>query len=266
MRAAVLGSPIAHSLSPALHRAAYTALGLDWTYDALDVIAADLPRLLAGFGPDWAGLSLTMPLKQTVLPLLDEVSPLAAATGAANTVLVRDGRLVGDNTDVAGILAALAEAGVTSVSSSVVLGGGATAASALAALARLGDPAPVVLVRDVRRTGPLRAAADRLGVTPRIRAGLGTATGAGGVCISTLPGGARPGHRGGPGAVLLDVAYDPWPTPLAEAWTGPVVGGAVMLLHQAARQVELMTGRDAPLAAMRAALPERLRGGTSSGV
>lgn len=214
-----------------------------------------------------------MPLKQTVLPLLDNLSDVAWATGAANTVLLSGRR--GDNTDVYGIVAALAEAGVTAVERSVVLGGGATAASALAALALLGDRSPVVLVRDVARAGPLREAAERLGVEPVVErlplgerlppgkrlsvgerlsvAELVTAQ----VVISTVPRGAADALaadlllcRG----VLLDVVYDPWPTALARAWAGPVVGGAVLLLYQAARQVELMTGRPAPLASMRAAL------------
>ena len=211
-----------------------------------------------------------MPLKQTVLPLLDDLSHVAWATGAVNTVLLSGRR--GDNTDVYGIVAALAEAGVTQVERSVVLGGGATAASALAALAMLGDRSPVVLVRDLARAGPLRTAAERLGVQPVIErlpsggpgkrlpvrerlaaAEIVTAQ----VVISTLPRGAADflaadlmRCRG----VLLDVVYDPWPTALARAWAGPVVGGAVLLLYQAARQVELMTGRTAPIATMRAAL------------
>jgi hypothetical protein len=105
----VLGRPIAHSLSPSLHRAAYAALGLDWRYDAVDVGEPELPGFLDALGSEWAGLSLTMPLKTAVLPLLDEVSALARDVAAANTVLLRDGRRHGDNTDVPGIVAALAE-------------------------------------------------------------------------------------------------------------------------------------------------------------
>ncbi|MCW2622904.1 MAG: Shikimate dehydrogenase substrate binding domain protein [Frankiales bacterium] len=254
MRAAVLGSPIAHSLSPALHRAAYAALGLPWSYDAVEVLPDDLPRFLSVLGPDWVGLSLTMPLKQTVLPLLDEITPLARATGAANTVLLAGGRRTGDNTDVAGIAAALAEVGVTAVGRSAVLGGGATAASALAALAALGDRSPWVLVRSPHRTGPLREAAKRLGVTPQI-VPFGFELPPLDAVVSTVPGGRLDLRLSCP---LLDVAYDPWPTPLATGWHGPVVGGAVMLLHQAAGQVALMTGRPAPLAAMRAALDPQL--------
>ncbi len=260
----MLGSPIAHSLSPALHRAAYAALGLGWAYDAHDVTATGLADFLDGLGPEWAGLSLTMPLKQTVLPLLDEVSDLAQQTGAANTILLGDGRRRGDNTDVAGMLAALAERGVLACGTGVILGGGATAASALAALAALGERSPVVLVRDLDRAGRLREAAERLDVTPQVRTFEQGDLTVADVVISTVPAGAMAtvtattALAGVARGVLLDVAYDPWPTPLAAAWAGPVVGGAVMLLHQAAAQVELMTGRTAPVEAMRAALPPAL--------
>jgi hypothetical protein len=111
VRAAVLGRPIAHSLSPPLHRAAYEALGLDWTYDAVECGEDDLPALLDGLDASWAGLSLTMPLKQAVLPLLDEVSDLARDVAAANTVVLREGRRAGSNTDVHGIVAPCAKPG-----------------------------------------------------------------------------------------------------------------------------------------------------------
>lgn len=260
MRAAVLGSPIAHSLSPRLHRAAYAALGLDWTYDAVELTPHGLPAFLAGLGPDWAGLSLTMPLKESVLALLDEVSELARAVQAANTVVLREGRRHGDNTDVHGLVASLADAGVRQVapSTAAVLGGGATARSALAALARLGERSPVLVTRS-EPTATL-AAAERLGVRPTVLpwrpavlAGLSCE-----LLISTVPAGVADELAGGPMpaglAVLVDVVYAPWPTALARACGGAVVGGAAMLLHQAARQVELMTGRPAPLEAMRAAL------------
>lgn len=224
---------------------------------------ADLPRLLSSLGDEWAGLSLTMPLKTGVLPLLDEASPLVVATGAANTVVLTDGRRVGHNTDVHGIVAALGLVGVTSVASAVVLGGGATATSAVAALLELGCPAPWVLVRSATRAAPLLAAAARLGsgaiAFEAWSPGAQFVSNGLDVVINTIPGDAElPGFAWPPGAVLLDVTYHPWPTRLAASWDGPVVGGAAMLLHQAARQVELMTGLPAPLDAMRAALPPGL--------
>jgi shikimate dehydrogenase len=257
VRAAVLGSPIGHSLSPLLHRAAYAALGLDWTYDAVEVVPDGLAGFLDGLGPEWAGLSLTMPLKAAVLPLLDDVTPLARDVAAANTVVLRDGRRSGHNTDVHGIVAALAEAGVTSVARAVVLGGGATARSALAALAALGETAPTLVVRS--EPVDTLAAAERLGVRPTVVGFSPDVLVGCDVLVSTLPSGAAdvwaPHVAGVP--VLLDVVYEPWPTPLAAACPGVVVGGGQMLLHQAAAQVELMTGRPAPLEQMRRALVGR---------
>ncbi|WP_456846403.1 shikimate dehydrogenase [Cellulomonas sp. P5_C6] len=264
-RAAVLGHPVAHSLSPTLHRAAYAALGLDdWRYDAIDVTEEALPAFVAGLDGTWAGLSLTMPLKQTVIPLLDHVEPLAEVVGAVNTVLVQGRTLIGANTDVHGIVAALALDGP--VRTAAVLGAGATASSTLAALAQLGCTSPVVYVRSVARAGGLMRAAHRMGVTPVYR-NLDTAPseiGRADVVVSTLPPHAADDLAAGlsaVGGVLLDVAYDPRPTALSVAWAaagGAVVGGEQMLLHQAAEQVRLMTGRSAPLAAMSAALEGKL--------
>lgn len=201
-----------------------------------------------------------MPLKTAVLPLLDEVSDLARSVAAANTVLLRDGRRIGDNTDVHGILAALAEAGVSSAGRAVVLGGGATARSALAAVKELGCTDPVLVVR----SEPVEtlAAAARLGVMPTVSGWEPGVLAGCDLLVSTLPAGAAdrfaPHVRDVP--ALLDVVYDPWPTPLAASCRGVVVSGAAMLLHQAARQVELMTGREPPLAAMRGALPAAASG------
>ena len=264
MRAAVLGSPIGHSLSPALHRAAYTALGLAWTYDPIELLPADLPAFLAGLDDQWAGLSLTMPLKQTVLPLLHEASELVRITGAANTVVLTGSERRGHNTDVAGIVVALREAGLASPRRGAVLGAGATAASALAALAELGCSQVCVYARSLERAAGLRAVAEHLDLTLQIAVLTADLVDPGcDVVVNTTPAGAldevvsraRP-LEGSP--MLLDVVYHPWPTPLAALFTGAgatVVPGLAMLLHQAAAQVELMTGRPAPLAAMRAALP-----------
>lgn len=257
-RAAVLGHPVSHSLSPPMHRAAYEALGLDWGYDAIDVTADGLPAFVAGLGPEWAGLSLTMPLKRAVLPLLEGASPLATALGVVNTVTFSPSRgLLGDNTDVHGLVEALRAVDISSVVSGHVLGGGATAASAVAALAELGCTAPVVHVRSPLRAGVVEAAAARLGVTVEVLTLDDRSWSEADVVISTLPAGAADALVGSVGSgLLLDVAYDPWPSRLASAWTaagGRVVDGFEMLLHQAAAQVVLMTGRPAPVEAMRTA-------------
>lgn len=262
-RAAVLGSPIAHSLSPVLHRAAYAELGLgEWTYDRFEVDEAALPAFLAELGPGWAGLSLTMPLKRAVIPLLDEVSATARSVEAVNTVvLTDDGRRLGDNTDIPGIAAALRERGVETVGSAAILGAGATASSALAALARICTGEVTAYVRSAERAAEMREWGERLGVTVRTAdwsraAEALTAP----LIVATTPAGATDDLAGSvperPGT-LFDVLYEPWPTPLAAAWArrgGTVLGGLDLLVHQAVLQVELMTGRaPAPLAAMRAA-------------
>jgi shikimate dehydrogenase len=264
MKAAVLGSPIAHSLSPFLHRAAYDALGLgDWSYSLVECSSQGLAAFIAGLDAGWAGLSLTMPLKRTVLPLLHHVDPVAVATGGANTVVFRDDGRYGYNTDVQGITDALTEAGAPVPGSVTILGGGATACSALAAVRELGAVLANVVVRDPSRTGDLRDAAARLGVRVEFRDFGYLASGApSDLLISTVPAGvadsyaARIGQAAAAPAAVMDVVYHPWPTPLARmaAAAGSIVAsGFAMLAHQAAAQVELMTGKPAPLAAMRAA-------------
>jgi shikimate dehydrogenase len=269
-RAAVLGSPIAHSLSPVLHRAGYRELGLTgWSYDAIECDEQDLAGFLGSLGPDWAGLSLTMPLKRVVLPLLDHAEQLALAVGAANTVLLRAGRRLGYNTDVPGMVTTLRQAGVTADGNAVILGSGATACSALAALHEIGASGIAVAVRSRSRAEPLRAVAARLGLDVRLIE-LGAAPGAGAglgrapwqLLISTVPaaGAAAVASQLRAGVVranaVFDVVYDPWPTALAEAATAggmQVISGYELLVHQAVGQFELMTGRQAPVAAMRAA-------------
>ncbi|EDY58420.1 MULTISPECIES: shikimate dehydrogenase [Streptomyces] len=262
-RAAVLGKPIAHSLSPVLHVAAYEELGLTgWSYDRFELDEAALPAFVEQLGPEWAGLSLTMPLKRAVIPLLDGISDTAASVEAVNTVVfTEDGRRLGDNTDIPGMVAALRERGIEQVDSAAILGAGATASSALAALARICTGAVVAYVRSEARAAEMRQWGERLDVEIRtadwadaaeaLRAPL---------VIATTPAGAtdalahavpeRP-------AALFDVLYDPWPTELAARWSmigGAVVSGLDLLVHQAVLQVEQMTGRvPAPVDAMRKA-------------
>ena len=258
----MLGRPIAHSLSPVLHRAAYRSLGLAWTFDAIDVGVDELAPLLASRGPEWAGFACTMPLKRAVLDVASSVSPRASAVGAANTLLHRsDGGWLADNTDVAGIGAALREAGVDGPATVTVLGAGGTAQAAVVALAELGVRRCVVQVRDVARTSELAATARWAGVEIDL-APLGDSRAD--LVISTLPPGAADplADRVRAGA-LLDAVYTPWPTPLAAAALesgAAVISGALMLLHQAAVQVELMTGRPAPVEAMRTALRDAAPG------
>ncbi|MFD3685977.1 shikimate dehydrogenase [Nocardiopsis sp. NPDC058631] len=263
MRAAVLGSPVSHSLSPVLHTAAYTAMGLEeWSYDLCECGEEGLGSLLAGLGAEWAGLSLTMPLKRRALDLADTVTDLARQVGGANTLVRGGAGWEAHNTDVEGIAAALTEAGAQAPRDAVVLGAGATAASALAALRLLGVVSTVtVLARDPSRTGEVRAAAGRLGhpveVAPLCAVDKYLDVD---LVVSSLPSGAADRYAAqlaDSRADLFDVVYAPWPTPAAEAVAGRggrTVGGFPMLLHQAVAQVRLMTGiTDVPVEAMRAA-------------
>jgi shikimate dehydrogenase len=268
-RAAVLGSPISHSLSPTLHRAAYRALGLStWLYGAHEMQKPELSGFVAGLGPEWAGLSLTMPLKEAAFDVASEVSDLARDVGAINTLVrQQDGSWSGHNTDVYGVSQALREAGCLNLTSSLVLGSGATARSVVAALATLGCLKVTFAVRSnarpetldqARRAGlevdvvELGQVAVRVVDTPLV--------------VSTLPANALPvdtpterllpqGSRLQDHCVL-DVVYAGWPTPLARAFEeagATVVSGFEMLVYQAAEQVRLMTGLIPPVEAMRAA-------------
>jgi shikimate dehydrogenase len=250
---AVLGSPIAHSLSPALHAAAYDVLGLPFSYGRHEVASGGLAAFVAGLGPGWRGLSLTMPLKREVLPLLDRTTPLVDELGVANTIAFRqEGSSVvlsGANTDVAGLVRPVAALGHVP-GEATILGGGATAASALTASLRLGASLVRVFLRDTGKAGDLVLLAARLGVTLEVHAleDLGSADPMGFV-VSTLPGGAAddlPLVPSGPDAVLFDVAYEPWPTRASTAWTaagGRVLNGLDMLTEQAIGQIRFfLTG------------------------
>jgi shikimate dehydrogenase len=275
MKAAVLGFPVTHSLSPVLHRAAYQALGLDdWCYAAIECDEARLPGLMGECGPDWAGLSLTMPLKRAVLGLLDHTEPLALDVGAANTVVLAGGARHGYNTDVPGMISALTEVGFPAPGSLpvpgtgppparvLILGAGATACSALAAVRGLGTRQVTVAVRDEQRADRLLAAAGRLGVAVTLAPFDPPGEAAPDLLISTVPAGAADlyAQRIRRGALVpsyvLDVVYHPWPTLLAAAaqQCGAIVApGFSLLLHQAAEQVSLMTGLAAPVDVMRKA-------------
>jgi shikimate dehydrogenase len=264
-RLAVLGSPIAHSLSPALHAAAYRVLGLDWTYEAVDVAEGSLGAFVNTLDDTWRGLSLTMPLKREVLPMLDERTELVSLVGAANTVLLDGGRMRGFNTDVAGIVAALADHGVTRIGTAHVLGMGATAASTLAAVARLGGREVVVTGRR-DEDAELRRLAGELGLSLAFRTAGAAAPVGVDLLVNTIPGDLDDIPAVDDAGAFLEVIYDGWPSPRAARWLEggrPVVSGLEMLLHQAIGQVRVFVGGDldaplvdeaAVLAAMRASV------------
>jgi len=261
-RAAVLGKPIAHSLSPVIHNAGYAAAGLTgWSYSMIECAESELAGVLGGMGPEWAGLSLTMPLKEIALTMAETVAPVAAALGAANTLVRREHGWFADNTDAPGMVDALREAGVQEAGDVAILGAGGTARAALAAAAQLGARV-TVYARRMDAIADLAPVAEALGVT-MARAGWATVTScaAADVVISTVPEGVADAVAEEiawrPGVILFDALYHPWPTPLAAAAARagcPIVSGLDLLLAQAVHQFVLFTGVDAPVAEMRAAL------------
>ena len=280
--AAVIGSPIEHSLSPVIHRAAWAQLGIDgWEYHRLEQDTDSLPGFIAGLGADCAGLSVTMPCKQAVMPLLDVIDPLASAVGAVNTVVPSSGVLAGFNTDVTGIASAVRRAcsmaGCSAPSSALVLGARATASSALAALGELGITSSTVAARRFGGPGSGVAAASRLGVTIEQvlwsdAEAVDRAASSADLVISTLPASAADPLaerlRVREGQILLDVVYSPRDTALRRAFEnagGVVAEGTDMLIFQAGAQVQLMTGRSPDTGVMREALEEELEGRSREG-
>ncbi|NUP28108.1 MAG: shikimate dehydrogenase [Nocardia sp.] len=264
-RAAVLGSPITHSKSPQLHLAAYRALGLDWTYERIECTAAELPGLVDGLGPEWAGLSVTMPGKEAALAYAQSRTERAVLVGSANTLVRTATGWHADCTDVDGVLGALRGGGVRQLTEAVVLGAGGTARPALLALAELGARAVTIVARDAGRAANARELAEQLGVPVRVigfdAPELSAVCGSAGAVVSTVPYPAAAAVAASVAAapVVLDALYNPWPTPLAEAVAAAghtVIGGLRMLLEQAYGQVEQFTGRPAPREAMAAALAE----------
>ena len=279
-RLAVLGQPIAHSKSPLLHSAAYAALGLDWRYDRVELSGEGLEHFIRSRDSGWRGLSLTMPLKRDVLPLLDASDPLVSLTGAANTVLFEPGAADSDglptrtvrgfNTDVYGVSQALKVAGVGKPRLVHVLGAGATAASIIVAVGELGARSIVILARTPAKAAPLEELGESLGIDVTVRPLDETGGEVPDLVASALPGHVEHAPRFPievyTGSVLFDVAYDPWPSALATTWLehgGTVVSGLEMLLHQALAQVRIfVTGspvtvlpdEDAVFAAMRGAV------------
>lgn len=266
-RAAVLGHPIGHSKSPLLHRAAYRYLGFDCSYEAVDLAEEDAAAFAAslrrpGTTP-WAGLSVTMPLKSVFVPAMDRLAPAAAALQVLNTITF-DGTddgvvLTGHNTDVAGIVSALRQAGSRPLPRTVILGAGGTACAAVAAAGILGASTVDVYARRFPDGGDGTAAVQTAGIRTGTPVSLHPWQDAAAACaeadvvICTLPPRAADGlaetiyaaGRDRTGAVLLDVAYDPWPSRIAQVWEqhgGRIVPGLEMLLYQAVEQVRLFTG------------------------
>lgn len=255
--AAVLGSPIAHSLSPILHRAAYEALGLDCSYEAIEMMPEGMPAFLASLDDSWIGLSLTMPLKESVQPLLADIDEVALRTSCVNTVYRLDSAWAGSNTDVFGISNSFREVLNSEPRTARVLGAGATARSAVAAMSDLGVTSVVICARRISQAQEIAQLAATFGLAAEV-SDLTPVPVMEDLLISVLPGDAAAPWASNPissQATLLDASYHPWPSALASTWpNGQVASGRDMLLWQATRQVTLMTGLPAPVDAMRAAI------------
>ena len=266
-RLAVWGDPISHSKSPLLHSAAYRVLGLDWEYERRQVNEAEFAGAVQDLDDTWRGLSLTMPLKDEAFRVADSHDAHAELTGVANTLLLGE-RIAAFNTDVGGIVDALRESGVVAPDAVRLLGAGATAASALVAVSDMGATRADVRARRPDRASSLVALGERLGVAVTVST-FDRPADAVDLTIASLPGGTeldanvvRP--LADQGGVLFDVAYAPWPSALASAWTGgEAIAGLGMLLHQAVRQIRIfmygdpsasLPGEPAVVAAMRAVL------------
>ncbi len=256
----MLGSPIAHSRSPQLHLAAYKSLGLDdWTYERIECTADELPTLVGGFGPEWVGLSVTMPDKFAALRFASERTQRAELVGAANTLVRTSTGWRADNTDVDGVTGALGQAS----GHAIVVGSGGTAPAVVVGLVELGVHRITVVARNREKVTAVVDLATKVGAdahwcdinSPEVAQVVATAD----AVVNTIPAdvAARYASVLATTPVMLDAIYDPWPTPLAaavEAEGGRVISGLQMLLHQAYAQVEQFTGRPAPKEAMRAAL------------
>lgn len=272
-RLEVWGDPIAHSRSPQLHAAAYDVLGLDWTYGRRRVSEASFAGELAGLDDAWRGLSLTMPLKGVAFAAAAVRDRRAELTGAVNTLLLDADGARGFNTDVGGIVRALADDGITTVPSARIVGAGATATSALVALGELGAREVDVIARRPEAVAPLAELGRRIGIAVTTAPFAAPVHADVPLTIATLPGDA-PVPRAAADALarsgghLLDVVYGHWPTALSAAWEragGTARSGLGMLLHQALLQIRIFRDGDADtpldreaeaLQAMRQALGE----------
>lgn len=241
-RCAVVGHPVAHSLSPALHRAGYSAIGLDWSYDAVDVAPGELPAFVAQLDASWRGLSVTMPHKLDAAKL-GEPDELVRLLGVANTIVLGDKPAV-FNTDVSGFVWALRSRGISQVSSALILGAGATAESILAGLASIGLTEVAFALRNPAKAARIETLAARLGVASTsypLEGPLPTTE----LTASTIPTDAVPEGAAGLAGTAFDAIYHPWPTRFATQAQGAgatVISGLDLLVGQAVDQFKLLTG------------------------
>lgn len=248
---AVLGSPISHSKSPAIHAAAYRVLNEDWTYGSYEVVRGGLKRFIERDGSDHSGFSVTMPLKENAYSFADETDDLSKLTGATNTLVRLNEKWLGFNTDIFGITQSIGSKLTREIETALIIGSGATATSAMVALAQLAPGSNVdVFARNAKAAKDLVLFGKSLNLQVRRVRFLFIALSKADLVISTLPGGAlddiakkltiRTSFR--PKGLLLDVAYSPWPSSIASVWSGrgcPVASGKDMLIWQALAQIRI---------------------------
>lgn len=265
-RAAVLGDPIEHSQSPTLHNAGYQAAGLSaWEYHRISSPAGELAGIVADLGPEYSGVSVTMPGKFEALRFADVRTARAELIGSANTLYrTTASSWAADNTDGDGVLGALSTIGIQpgSVDHAIICGGGGTARAVVWALGELGVTELTVLARS-QRGEALFDLARTCGMQPQLCYLEGTDLRAladsAQLLVNTIPAGGLDPYVADLAMVprVLDVIYDPWPTALAAAVMargGQVASGLSMLAYQAFAQFELFCGQPAPRAAMAAAV------------
>ena len=247
---AVLGSPIEHSKSPAIHAAAYRVLGINWEYEKIEVRKGGLKPFVEGLAPEWLGLSLTMPLKEEAARLAESLNPDAELTGAVNTLVRTETGWSGYNTDVFGIAQALRLAGISRPASVLIIGSGATATSAVTAIGEMNSDAEVlVYARNAKTRGELVSFAKSMGLRAKAARNIKNAGKKVALTIATLPGGALDEDAAklakkkfAPAGAMLDVAYSPWPSAFAGVWHNahkPIISGLEMLLWQAVGQIRI---------------------------
>jgi shikimate dehydrogenase len=259
----IIGWPVSHSLSPAIHNAAFAALGLDWVYVPLPVHPLQLLPALTGLrAMGFAGANVTMPHKAAVADLVDELSDDARRLHAVNTIVADGDRLRGENTDAPGFERFLKmDAGVDPAGrATLIMGAGGAGRACALALARSGVASITVAAREPARVADVATAVDGLGIDVRAVVFDAAAAVDADLIVNATPLGARgetlPVPTIGPGAVVVDLLYHPAVTPLlvqARALGATAFGGVGLLLHQAALSFEIWTGQQPPLDVMSAA-------------
>lgn len=263
INAAVLGSPIAHSLSPLIHSLAYEYLGLTAHYEAIEVKAGALTKFLNQ--TDKNCLSLTMPLKEEAMKVTDVISDVATRISCGNTLSLNEGVWSLTSTDVSGFDNALRMHGIDTVDSVLIIGAGATARAAIASVSAITKSVSVVSRNSEREAAINKASGINVSYLPwKLTDEINDAD----LVINTTPNHAADFFLSGinkPRGTLFEVLYHPWPTAISRAWSetqAQVIDGLDLLIHQAIAQVEIFSGvacdRDILYTKMREAAVQKL--------